>query len=104
MNIPKEALKAAVDGDWIPTKGDFKFKTFTPTTAQAYQISMGDDCIALDPTFWQALGKSLGWRIGEQYGRFKDAEWHNAAHRFYDLILQGKDTEDFWKEILSTKE
>lgn len=49
--------------------------------------------IALDPTFWQALGKALGWN--ERY-----MSGYPVAHRFYDLILQGKPIDEFWAELL----
>ena len=117
----------------------------------------------IDPLFWQALGKALGWQkeidakeighrirkcrvdaglrqeeLGKELGysamgishfehgvrtirvstieklsRFFKKEgsyflvmvepWQQHAHRFYDLILQGQPTDQYWKEILATK-
>lgn len=43
----------------------------------------------LDPLFWQALGKALGWK----------GAWKHYAHQYFDLLLTGGDTEKFWKEL-----
>lgn len=108
--IPQRIIEKAIAGGW---KG---------------ALSNGDDTysfnpfeVALDPTFWQALGKVLGWGEGEYQIRFyhnkvrihkpedEEVEFGFAknvdaaqvhAHRFYDLILQGKPTDSFWNEIL----
>lgn len=83
--IPKEAIKKAIEGGW------------------KYKSGSGWTVIALDPSFWQCLGKALGWADNKLpvlaheplgYTRQK------YAHRFYDLILTGGDTDAFWKELL----
>lgn len=77
----------------------------------------------LDPTFWQALGKGLGWEnrvcffCGEKYRKI-DGEYHEYCdkcskpfheeipeykyhwHRFIDHLAEGKDAESFFKELL----
>jgi hypothetical protein len=82
--------------------------------------------IVLDPLFWQALGKALGWGcncssgndylgpdeqgdpiwgscpacvVDGQYVPVKD--WLAHAHAYFDLVLIGGDTEKFWKELLN---
>ncbi len=141
--IPKTAIDKAIEGGWnmggiatahtVKHQGDRiyfengKSKNGTSKMYTSYSLST----IALDPTFWQALGKSLGWKygnvcecggsisdciinskrvIGYKYqcfgicGKFYEGinrhEWDMNAHRFYDLILTGGDTEKFWEEIL----
>lgn len=67
---------------------------------------------ALNPAFFQALGKALGWSgdwgISEYRGRdnvegrlrrVNSPEYH--AHRFCDLILTGGDTQKFWDELIN---
>ena len=58
--------------------------------------------IALDPSFWQSLGKTLGWEKCAEgcEGDCKVGVWKKKARRFYDLILTGGDTEKFWDELL----
>lgn len=79
--------------------------------------------IVVDPLFWQALGKALGWNDekievgpilhehnGELCGKVfcetvgvthKAAKWKVIAHQYFDLVLTGGDTEKFWKELLN---
>lgn len=82
--------------------------------------------IALDPLFWQSLGKALGWadevtsagnrkeHAFPQYYRdetdkinkawekcIKQPEWLFHAREYFNLILTGGDTEKFWKGLLN---
>lgn len=77
--------------------------------------------IFLDPLFWQALGKGLGW--GEKAcmecgfnGRFDDyhgdcgictgkayAGWQFHWHCFIDSLAEGKNPEGFFKELIEKK-
>jgi hypothetical protein len=86
MNIPKEAKDKAFDGGWKP----FETKNYLPNWQS----------IALDPTFWQALGPALEIHLPPEE-QHTALYWFIQAHRFYDLILQGQSTEEFWKELFS---
>lgn len=61
----------------------------------------------LDPLFWQALGKALGWErimgFDEMFSPAQDEafEWYHNAMKYYHLLLTGENTEDFWKELLN---
>lgn len=79
-----EALKLAIE------KGGYK---------ELYQtIGRIEEQIALDPLFWQALGKALGWDGWSV--QFYGDEWLFHAHQYFDLVLTGGDTEAFWKELI----
>lgn len=102
MNIPKEAIEKAITGGWTPEGMDGLNIQFRNKSINFYVSGFLDvkgtfifthQEIALDPTFWQALGKALRWHPDFCFA---------AAHRFYDLILQSKDTDDFWQELLLT--
>lgn len=66
----------------------------------------------LDPLFWQALGKSLGWANGglerkwfHQSGEVlsyqdKLPKWRWIWSRFIDHLAEGKDADDYFKELL----
>lgn len=69
--------------------------------------------LLLDPLFWQALGKALGWgnRIeasafmrGKEWVKGPDLSeipmWLYYWHRFIDWIADGKDPDLFFKELL----
>lgn len=83
--------------------------------------------LALDPSFWQALGKALGWKYEDSRDSSirLNGQWIESARRFYDLVLTNGDKKDweyvedvggslggrkisaldkFWEEILPTQE
>lgn len=121
--IPHAAVEKAIEGGWrlknqhIPADGDYFVALIDNGAAIKYQVQnkagepKDNDYanvaeIALDPTFWQALGKALGWGLvlgwEEMYAPAENAaqEWYQNAFRFYDLILTGGDTEAYWKDLL----
>lgn len=55
----------------------------------------------LQPSFWQALGKSLGWV--EMYSEAEGGRietWPDYWHGFIDHLAEGKDAESFFNELL----
>lgn len=86
MKIPKEIVELAVQGGY---KAKVEWVIKLPEYA-LYQI-------ICDPTFWQALGKSLGWfpSIYEVH--------HDIARDFFNLLMQQKPTDIFWEELLGNK-
>jgi hypothetical protein len=105
--IPKQAIEKAIEGGY---KIDLAWFVDLPVYAHAQ--------IIIDPDFWQALGKALGWlnhcpanidhkpttnplECPECGCSYNGAQiWKDSAHRFYDLILTGGDTEKFWDDLL----
>lgn len=59
--------------------------------------------VALDPLFWQALGKALGKEKTKVYPdeHSELSWWLWAAHEYLDILLFNSDTEQFWKELLT---
>lgn len=125
MIIPKIAIEKAISGGWQPLHdGSWSPSIMsyseagtwiTDRIAGEHATFFNFEKIALDPTFWQALGKALRWprsicrECGEpngcKYGRpnFMDA-WEYFAHRLYHLLLLTKqDTTAFWQELLGEK-
>lgn len=140
--IPKEILAKSKEGGWKPEKyrerihyrtGGKQTRGYTLSTS----ASITPHEIALDPTFWQSLGKALGWdkepmdingkcehcgvdvnyqpsfSSGCNHAHYPEAcsvcsknkhEWKKIPHRFYDLVLNGSSTEEFWSQLLSSKE
>jgi len=96
--IPKPIIEKAIEGGFKQNE-------------QSAEHYLSDAEIVLMPTFWQALGKALGWTnslrcplgdCGKPFTKLKYGMegWMNFAHRFYDLILTGGDTERFWSDLL----
>lgn len=104
--IPEKALKSAMDAGWKPEVIAENLTHHWFGASQNQTISLANT--ALDATFWQALGKALGW--GDYW--YNDPEthvkvnlqkpWLDYAHRFCDLIYTGGDTEKFWDELLKS--
>lgn len=76
--------------------------------------------LLLDPLFWQALGKSLGWESGQHphwsFTLLKEYDthiehggisckrlhpWEAQMHRFIDHLAEGKNINSFFKELLT---
>lgn len=124
MQIPKSVIEKAVQGGWEPFKPvvvvgdgsweliDFQIYSYAHPGEEFGTARINIYHIALDPTFWQALGKALGWYAGKSFWEKHDLsdleDKDNLcpicnAHRFYNLVLQGKADNDisrFWENLL----
>lgn len=86
--IPNKAYALARSVGWKPKDEEI----------DAWQVD------ALDPTFFQALGKVLGWGNNAkkielvELNREKLAFIH--AHKFFELVLTGGDLEQYWRDLL----
>lgn len=113
--IPKKVLELACEGGWelrggfVPTgvtalptgNPSFSLRFEDPDTKKPWHESVGWEEIALDPAFWQALGKQLVWDTVTETDQGFENTWEYNAHRLYDLVLNGLDTEKFWQELLA---
>lgn len=104
----QETITKAIEGGWKPpyqfTVSSISYKV------QALNKVKFKERFFLDPLFWQALGKALGWEddwgIGESRPR-DDIEgklwrrnctrWH--WHRFIDHLAGGGNVDDFFKDL-----
>lgn len=113
MKIPIEVIKKAIDGGWKPFNDFDKviYETRIETgwlfviRGKQKIVELNLSSIALDPEFWVALGKSLGWDdTGKDLhgleGSGLVSVWHSMALEFYDLILQNGDTDTFFQQLL----
>lgn len=96
------AIKLAIE------KGGYKYGHGVDgdyeTDGWSYQeiIDEARDKVILDPLFWQALGKALGWGTTTASNNFGyKNSWQYYAHQYINLILTGGDTDKFWKELLN---
>lgn len=92
--IPKEAILKAIEGGWEETfEGQFNNDLVRGVRGRYYYIPVRS-CL-LDPTFWQSLRNSEKWKI---------YSWKLSAAKFIELVLDGKDTTQFWSDLLGNKE
>lgn len=111
--IPKSAIEKAIRGGWNEEVQSWLKEAdgdWNKLRSYQYQEMFGileQYKIVLDPTFWQALGKALGWQeTGKKVGKFYSDKFYNdtivvaKAQRLTRLILTGGDTEKFWTDLL----
>lgn len=118
----EQAIKKAIEGGYTGNKlyegiGDIVI------------LDMAKKVYLLDPLFWQALGKALGWKemcldCGSEVTRKETPEYPNLPHgisycnghcydknytqgwtfywhRFIDRLAEGGNAEDFFKDLLT---
>lgn len=70
---------------------------------EGYYASMLMELALLDPLFWQALGRALGWNKDKMFEAdgLTLITWRREWHKFIDHLAEGKDTESFFKELLN---
>jgi hypothetical protein len=98
-----EAIKLAVKGGWIPRGLNAERKPVSWIWQAAINRSKFYERFVLDPQFWVALSKALGWELID-YCRECDSAtegWKYYAHLYFDLVLTGGDTEKFWQDLIN---
>lgn len=128
--IPKQAIEKAISGGWTNWEEMARRGDDTKESWLRYMAEMEWQEIALDPTFWVALCKSIGATEGEinmcvgcgraarhseniSFGKCPkcgdslyryDGQWLIEMHRFVDAIAENK-VEQFWagwQELIDT--
>ena len=106
----EQAIKKAIEGGW--KKGfDIRFEyrcvlTDEPNSEGAIQYEE----IFLDPSFWQSVGKSMGWDAADQqqWANNNGRKWFLAVKAPYWLfqmlqftrhLAEGKTAESFFAEL-----
>lgn len=105
-----EAFNNAIKNGWRP---DIKEVVDNIGTTENYfihrDLSIYEMC--LDPLFWQALGKSMGWGEDAQlkyYGEDEDESmlggvlwfpWEEKWHALIDHLASGKSIEDYFQSL-----
>ena len=62
--------------------------------------------LVLDPLFWQALGKGLGWKNDDdrQWAETPtDQPWFRYSMRYFSLLFSGGNLPEFWESLLNNK-
>lgn len=95
-----ETIQKAIEGGYKPPKaGDFRYKLRMGYSLEAIEWLFPK--IFLDPLFWQALGKAMGWMesgslLEKQTGQ---KPWLHHWHSFIDALAEGKTAEEFFKNL-----
>lgn len=76
----KETISKAIEGGWLEVK----------SAPGCYDLELAP--LFLDPSFWQSLGKALGW---DEDSIALNSYWHS----FIDHLADGKDAESFFQPL-----
>lgn len=100
----KEAIQKAIDGGWKPwwIEEGYPYKISTSFVEvlmkEQIQFVWWAEFVT-DRTFWQALGKALGWSDKDFYEN-NMVRWFSEWHRFIDHLAEGKDVNEFFTNLL----
>jgi len=104
----RTAIKIAIENGW-DYHGSIEDYISKLKGMEAWEISADEDRACLEPRFWQALGKGLGWSIQlVEEGNWDDMEslhtvahdkWKYEMHRFLDHLIAGGDINEFFEEL-----
>lgn len=107
--IPKEAIVKAIEGGYGAVRfngAEIKFYHKAAGHMEQPYLAFVYHYIALDPSFWQSLGKALDWYLPVfVMGRFSPnnsmwPNWLEKAQEFHTTVLTGGDTTKYWIELL----
>jgi hypothetical protein len=112
----EEALKKATAGGYH-IYGSDGMDTYYEGASNAYSAWTRKDNAStfviaveetfLDPAFWQALGKAVGWsEETEAVVRYRVTEpaWQSYWHRFIDYLAEGNTAESFFEQLPEPEE
>jgi hypothetical protein len=97
-----EAIKKAIEGGYKDPRLKRDDTIRNPERAANNVWYSSEAFVMLDPLFWQALGKAMGWesKVFICPGHKKEEMWFYHWHRFIDHLAEGKDADSFFKELL----
>lgn len=105
MTYTEQAIKIAIENGWEGASLNLVGSVKT----LGVRIGLENkEKVCLDPLFWQALEKGLGWhKHGHKYtqGGIKvpidyGEKWQEHWHHFIDHLAEGKDIESFFIALL----
>lgn len=94
----EKAIKKAIEGGFEVGKSIYPFLE-DGVLKRAFE----DRCL-LDPLFWQALGKAEGWTkvlLSSANEETWQLEWERNWHDFIDHLIEDKDINTFFEELLN---
>ena len=106
----KQAIQKAIEGGWTSDYRSPVFTKYSSSWIGDYIVEKGWQTPTSDPLFWQALGKAMGW---DEYPSFKLKSdiaggtfcqmegWRARWFQFIDHLAEGKDAEEFFRELLA---
>jgi hypothetical protein len=91
----KKAIELAIKGGWK-----------MPLGFQGWASEAAIPIATNDPSFWQCLGKELGWEKEVTYynsftdGKENNDPWRLHWHQFLEALMDGKTPDQFFNSLL----
>jgi hypothetical protein len=107
--IPKKIIELAITAGWnLDRTSMLPAKQSTLSVDEVIRVCQkGNNVyrVALDPSFWQCLGKALKWPTGKEpdvsCSMWETEGWLGRARYFNYLLLTGGYSQAFWDDLLS---
>lgn len=99
----EKAIKKAIEGGWHPKGLKIEGYPISWIIQATINRSKFWERYCLEPLFWQALGKAMGWENGEMVIHEKMVayqQWKIYWHCFIDALAEGKTPDEFFNELL----
>lgn len=118
MTNTEELIKIAIENGWwkieditdkrieVDENNDGRIYRHFRTHNESDMFSRNKSDVLLDPLFWSALGKGLGWKdYDRSYNQADQLEVERVYlkhwHRFIDHLAEGGSIEDYAGKLLS---
>jgi len=94
----QKAIEKAIEGGWLPHKA-WKGIERKAIIKWCSQGEMHISFVVMQRSFWQALGKSMGWKdLNPQRGHYF-GDWLNYQHCFIDHLAEKKSIESYFEQL-----
>lgn len=100
LKYMKDKIQIAIENGWEIKGYKFAPSLYTSQKVQAISKLKYKERICLDPLFWQALSKGLGWpeyQKVEGHGNMQSFKF--AMHRFVDHVASDGDMDEFFNKL-----
>lgn len=95
----EEAIKKAIEGGYRPADCNLSHSVYSCRHRQKV--------LFLDPTFWQCLGKAMGWNEEHHCPLaccgglcpINIPMWQSKMHQFIDNLVEGKTATDYFNNL-----
>ena len=113
MNI-QEVISKAIKGGWLPKlregnkfssvekieDGVLFYRVIESPKYPETLFNMRVEGIVLDPSFWQSLGKAMGWPTFNKFEKDKvEYSWKNHWHRLVSHLAEGGTIETYFNGL-----
>lgn len=95
------------NGFFMPNNWKVEISTKITYSDERFKSDQSKNCnfwihitqITSDPSFWQSLGKAMGWDGNRGHDLDLVIDWKYKWHKFIDHLAEEKTAEEYFKEL-----